>query len=240
MTGDVGTEPVPPPFRIVLIEDQTLFAEALVVALFTQGHDVRLVPVPPHGEPVASMAAAALRHDPALVLLDLDLNLGRFGDASRLIEPLVTGGARVVVVTGSLDERRWGGCLAAGAALTMTKTRPLREILTAVDRLRAGLPVLDEVERERLVERWRTERPRIEEDRRRLALLTGRESEVLRELIAGNTVLDIARASFVAEGTVRAQVRSILAKLGVSSQIAAVGLAHRALWAPPSDRDLSG
>ena len=50
--------------------------------------------------------------------------------------------------------------------------------------------------------------------------------------MAGHNVLDIARARVVSEGTVRVQVRAILAKLGVSSQIAAVGLAHRAGWDP--------
>jgi DNA-binding NarL/FixJ family response regulator len=37
----------------------------------------------------------------------------------------------------------------------------------------------------------------------------------------------------VAEATVRTQVKSILAKLEVSSQLAAVGLAHRVGWRPP-------
>ena len=42
----------------------------------------------------------------------------------------------------------------------------------------------------------------------------------------GHTVRDIARISVVSEATVRTQVKSILAKLEVSSQLAAVGLAH--------------
>ncbi len=37
----------------------------------------------------------------------------------------------------------------------------------------------------------------------------------------------------LSEATVRTQVRSILAKLEVSSQIAAVGLAHQAGWTAP-------
>ena len=37
----------------------------------------------------------------------------------------------------------------------------------------------------------------------------------------------------MAEATVRTQVKSILAKLEVTSQLAAVGLAHRVGWKPP-------
>jgi DNA-binding NarL/FixJ family response regulator len=48
--------------------------------------------------------------------------------------------------------------------------------------------------------------------------------------MAGRTVSDIARVGFVSEATVRTQVRSVLSKLGVSSQLAAVGRAHDAKW----------
>jgi DNA-binding NarL/FixJ family response regulator len=50
----------------------------------------------------------------------------------------------------------------------------------------------------------------------------------------GQPVRDIARQSFVSEATVRTQVKSILAKLGVTSQLAAVGAAHQAGWRPPA------
>ena len=46
----------------------------------------------------------------------------------------------------------------------------------------------------------------------------------------GHTVRDIAHLSVVSEATVRTQVKSILAKLEVSSQLAAVGLANTTGW----------
>ena len=47
---------------------------------------------------------------------------------------------------------------------------------------------------------------------------------------ATGTVRAIAQDSVVSEATVRTQVKSILGKLEVSSQLAAVGLAHRMGW----------
>lgn len=47
----------------------------------------------------------------------------------------------------------------------------------------------------------------------------------------GMTVERIAVESVVSAGTVRTQVKSILAKLGVNSQLQAVALASRAGWA---------
>ena len=52
----------------------------------------------------------------------------------------------------------------------------------------------------------------------------------------GRTVREIANLSVVSEATVRTQVKSILAKLEVSSQLAAVGLAHSVGWRGPRRR----
>ncbi|HXW80901.1 MAG TPA: helix-turn-helix transcriptional regulator [Acidimicrobiales bacterium] len=60
--------------------------------------------------------------------------------------------------------------------------------------------------------------------------LTPREQEVLSALMRGDTARDICKHSFVAMPTVRSQIRSILTKLGVSSQLAAVVLAYRSGW----------
>jgi DNA-binding NarL/FixJ family response regulator len=70
--------------------------------------------------------------------------------------------------------------------------------------------------------------------RRRLDQLTPREREILGCLMGGLTVREIAHRWVVSEATVRTQVKSILSKLEVSSQLAAVGLANQVRWRPPS------
>jgi hypothetical protein len=52
--------------------------------------------------------------------------------------------------------------------------------------------------------------------------------------MAGQQVSEIARSRFVSESTVRTQVKSVLAKLQVRSQLSAVGLAHAVGWCPPA------
>ena len=69
----------------------------------------------------------------------------------------------------------------------------------------------------------------------RLDLLSTREREVLADLMAGRSVREIAERKVVSEATVRTQVKAVLAKLEVGSQLAAVGLAHRVDWRPPSE-----
>jgi DNA-binding NarL/FixJ family response regulator len=48
----------------------------------------------------------------------------------------------------------------------------------------------------------------------------------------GRSVDRIAETSFVSSDTVRTQVRAILTKLGVNSQLEAVAMARRAGWFP--------
>jgi DNA-binding CsgD family transcriptional regulator len=57
--------------------------------------------------------------------------------------------------------------------------------------------------------------------------LTAREIEVLRLLVEGRSNAEIAAALFVAAGTVKTHVASILAKLGVPTRAAASTYAVR-------------
>ncbi|MGI8523677.1 MAG: LuxR C-terminal-related transcriptional regulator [Nocardioides sp.] len=216
--------------RVGIVEDHHLFAEALDVALTLEGHDVHRVPLV---EPVSTnqLVSAVLRVRPRVALLDLDL--GTSADGARLVEPLVRSGIQVVIVTASRDESRWGECLRHGARVVVSKTAPLNTILATIRLIGEGRPVLGHAERERLIATYYRERTLLHSLRDKLELLSGREREVLGQLMAGRQVREIAKRSFVSEATVRTQVKSILSKLEVTSQLAAVGVAHRARWQPP-------
>ena len=225
------TEPTPrSKLKVLIVEDHTLFAESLELALNLEGYDVQRIPIPETGGAQAVLAAV-VRQRPRIVLLDLDL--GGVGDGVRLITPMVKAGANVVVVTASNDRARWGESLRYGARKVLSKSQPLNEILSTVRRINQGFPVIDRTEREALISLWHEQGLERVALQRRLALLTPREEAVLGELMHGRTVRDIASASFVSEATVRTQVKAILSKLEVSSQLAAVGLANTAGWHPP-------
>jgi two-component system nitrate/nitrite response regulator NarL len=229
--------PMRPNSRVLIVEDHVLFAESLELALTLEGYDARRLQLPTYAGSTGQLLSTAVRLRPRVVLLDLDL--GTFGDGVRLIHPMALSGANVVVVTASADKARWGECLRYGARKAMAKTQPLNEILSVVRRIHQGLPVVDAGEREALLRQWEERRASVEDQRSRLESLTPREREVLARLREGTPVRDIARLSVVSEATVRTQVKSILAKLGVTSQLAAVGLAHNAGWRPPDVEPVS-
>jgi two-component system nitrate/nitrite response regulator NarL len=217
--------------RILIIDDHELFAESLELALSLEGYDVRRLNVVDGCQSPAQLLSAVARLHPRIVLLDLDL--GRFGDGVGLIHPMAKAGANVVVVTASADRARWGECILYGARQAISKTRPLNEILSTVRRISQGLPVMRVEDREELLQLWKVQRQKLQEIHARLDTLTAREREVLGQLMEGHAVLDIAKLGVVSEATVRTQVKAILAKLQVSSQLAAVGLARQIEWQPP-------
>ncbi|WP_336738535.1 helix-turn-helix transcriptional regulator [Nocardioides sp. CCNWLW239] len=213
---------------MVIVDDHALLAESLELALNFEGYDARRVELPEEPPSETKLVSLITRSQPRIVLLDLDL--GQHGSGVRLIAPLARAGVDVVVVTSSTDEPDWGHALHAGARTVLSKTMPLGEILGTVRRLNHGLSVLDVEDRERLIRAWMGQEQRIIEIRRRLDQLSPRESQVLEHLMGGLTVGEIAKLRVVSEATVRTQVKSVLAKLGVSSQIAAVSIAHQADW----------
>jgi two-component system nitrate/nitrite response regulator NarL len=214
--------------RVAVLDDHVLFGEAMGIALRMNGYDVVRPALPEAGGSLDATAAEVVRFAADVALVDLDLGQG--ADGVTLIRRLVPQGIAVLVLTGSTDCLRWGEALHHGAATVILKIRPLEEILGTIRRVSAGLPVLAAGDRDRLVRRW-LEREREQRTlQERLARLTARERDVLAHLTLGRTVSDIAAIRTVSEATVRTQVKSILAKLEVSSQITAVGIAHQAGW----------
>jgi two-component system nitrate/nitrite response regulator NarL len=214
--------------RVLIVDDHVLFAESLELALSLEGYDVRRLELPEEGGSMATLRSLALRANPRTVILDLDL--GRFGDGVNLISPLAHAHVNVVVVTASQELGRWGECMRLGARKVLTKSGALQQALSTVRRLHQGLPVTTREELESLLDAW-SHQSRVDDDiRRRLDRLTPRERQVLEALIEGRTVRAISQDSVVSEATVRTQVKSILNKLEVSSQLAAVGMANQIGW----------
>jgi two-component system, NarL family, nitrate/nitrite response regulator NarL len=211
--------------RITIVEDHVLFAEALDVALTLEGHLVHRVSIEDHQPRGIDLFETIIRTRPRVVLLDL--NLGALSGSS-VVQPLTAAGIAVVVVTASVDQARWGEVLSFGARTVLPKSAPLNTILASIRLIAKGRRILPREERDRLLAHFHEQRGRVLDSRSRLDSLTHREQEILDHLINGESVRDIARTSFVSEATVRSQVKSILAKLGVSSQLAAVSMALRA------------
>lgn len=220
------------PVFVLIVEDHELLAQALAAALDAEGIEVAVLPLSADPEREVSLRLAEGR--PAVVLLDLDLGPGRRPGES-LIRGLVAKGAAVVVVTGATDPLRLGGCLNLGAAGVLAKTSPVDGVLAAVRAAADGSPVMASGDRSALLARMRVRQAEERAAQAPFQRLTPREAEVLQQLAQGKAAEAIAVHFVVSESTVRTQIRGILNKLGVNSQLAAVAEAHRVGWVPPQE-----
>jgi DNA-binding NarL/FixJ family response regulator len=211
--------------EVMIVDDHRLLADSLALAL--EGHGIRAV-LPELGTPEALLASAVERR-PDLVLLDLDLG-GNLGDGSTLVRPLVEAGLRVLVVTASSDVEQLARAVELGAVGVVAKNGPFPELLASVVSAARGTEVMAPMVRLHLLDEARRRREQRASTLAPFGRLTERESHVLRELAKGHAVAEIARRSFVSEATVRSQVRCILTKLGVRSQLEAVVAAQRSNW----------
>ena len=141
-------------------------------------------------------------------------------------------GVQVCVIDAADDGDRSNAWLTAGTSALIDKTNPSTSSsgrspsscgVASSRRLRRGTL-------RRLGDDARSDDERRPERLELFATLTDREKVVLAELIEGHCAEDIAKGAFVSISTVRSQIKSILQKLGVNSQLAAVAMARRAGW----------
>ena len=216
-----GRESSGVPTRI-LVAGSDLLADALASTLETYGFaTLKIVASPPAIE-------SGIDWRPDLALLDArSMEIPR---GMALIDAFRQAGVQVCVIDATDNDDRLNAWFDAGTSALIDKSDPFDHLfrtITALLRSRLlaqtaprylatlALTAVDDLGRER-IELFGT--------------LTEREQGVLAELIEGHCAEDIAKGAFVSISTVRSQIKAILQKLGVSSQLAAVAMARRAGW----------
>lgn len=172
----------------------------------------------------ASMADAELPGQRIVMVLDDQDRL------PQLIPQTFRDPIRLVVIVGALPAvqslaaaLRWGA-----AAVALNPDQPFTELIRALHGVLAYPPPREDPNRSKLELRLRQR----DRERRQFETMTIREKEVLGELITGKSAREMAVCLHVSITTVRTHIRGVLTKLGVSSQIAAVAVAHRSCRDP--------
>lgn len=211
--------------RVLLVEDHAIIKQALALALKRSGMEVEtaldLTP--------SAVLELARSFRPDVVLLDFWLG---DSDSLPMIEPLRELGAQVVILTGTTDRRVLGECIEAGAVGVVAKSESLDRLATAIEDAVRGSAVMRPADKEALVEAAQVGRREEHEKLAPFAKLSAKEGQVLVHLMNGRSAEDIARLEYVSMATVRSQIRAVLQKLDVNSQLAAVALAQKVGWEP--------
>jgi DNA-binding NarL/FixJ family response regulator len=173
---------------------------------------------------------------PNLVLVDvrsLDVTSG-----FAIVGVLSRSGPPFCVIDSANDGERENLWRVAGASAVIDRSQPFDELFWTITRLlRRGQAAVTEPRSSPPRALAVAERPS-EFRLQAFEVLTDREKVVLAELIEGHCAEEIANAAYVSISTVRSQIKAILQKLGVNSQLAAVAQARRAGWSLENHRAL--
>jgi len=211
-----------PALRVAVASDQALVAESVRAALADRGF-VPVVVRWPGGPAVPGPPQPRMAYDVGLLLSDLD-RPSRVEAARTLISRVPT---MWVVLTAAPRGPVWGAVLAAGALRVVADSARMERVERILRQAARGRGATVADESRRLQRAW--SRAQVEQARldARIESLTPREREVLTLLDRGETVASIAGLLGSSPSTVRSQLKAVLRKLGVSSQLAAVA-AYRA------------
>jgi DNA-binding NarL/FixJ family response regulator len=215
------------PVRVLLVDDQALFREALATLLDVRT-DVEVVGEAGNGDE-ALHCAAELRPD--VVLMDLRMPvLDGIAATQRLRveQPEV----RVIALTTFDDDTEVFAALRAGAVGYLLKDVSSERLVEAILAAARDESVLQPSVAAKVVARF-ARLPHDDDDaaprpQPLVVPLSDRELDVLRLLADGRTNREIAAELFLAEGTVKNRVTNVLAKLGARDRTQAA-LRARAL-----------
>jgi DNA-binding NarL/FixJ family response regulator len=209
--------------RILLIDDHTLFRDALSVVLGQLSADLTLFSA---GTADEARAAVAYYADLDLVLLDLYLPGVRDCSLVRdLAEALIS--VPIVVVTASERPEDVRASLDAGAAGYIPKTIGSQDLLAALRQVLAGDIYVPASLLAAMRARATAAAPMAPALPSDANALTGRQLEVLSLLAQGLPNKGIARRLDLSEGTVKLHVSAILRALAARNRTEAVMEAER-------------
>lgn len=201
----------------ILIVEDTKTIRSKLVALLDGQHDYNVVAAVASAEEALTCLAVN-----QVQLVILDLGLPGLSDA-----PAVTAiktacpDVNILVYTASEDDQKVYSALKSGAIGYILKGAQPQQIIAAIEEIRAGgapmspaiaLKVLQEFQRQ----------PVREESKKKLSLLSNRETEILTLLYRGDNLNQMADELCISLHTVRVHIKKIYSKLMVNSRSHAI------------------
>jgi two-component system NarL family response regulator len=193
------------PIRVMIVDDHPIVRDG-IAALIERSSDLCLVAEAADGGQAVSLFA---RHKPDVTIMDMRMPVLSGVEAIAAIRETFPDARIIVLTTYDGDQDIYSG-MRAGARGYLLKDASGHELLEAIRLVFHGQTCMPPIVAAKLAAH--ISRPE----------LTSREMEVLRAIARGASNLEVANKLFIAEGTVKAHVNSILNKMGVGDRTSAV------------------
>jgi len=215
--------------RLLLVDDQNLFAESLKNILEMRTKDLRVVGMAYDGEQAVGLVDQLA---PDIVLMDVRMPRRDGVEAARIIRerhPEV----KVMMLTTFDDDEYVVEAISHGAVGYLLKTTRPAELITAIRAIKGGMvQISPEVARKLVGSAGHAGRPPSgesgtpargnQEAQDWVRFLSHREKEILKELLEGFNNRQIAERLFVTEQTVKNHLYTIYSKMSVSNRAQAI------------------
>jgi len=212
------------PTRVFLADDQALVRGGFRMLIESED-DLTVVGDAATGE---EAIRALGRIDADVVLMDIRMPVMDGVEATRRLTAAGNRAKVLVLTTFDLDEYVFAALKAGASGFLLKDARP-DDLLAAIRTVAGGDAVVAPSATRRLLQHVIPMLPTgsgSPETDTRLASLTDREVEVLKEIAAGATNSEIAARLYMAEGTVKTHIGRLLAKLSCRDRVGLVLLAY--------------
>lgn len=209
--------------NILLADDHAVVREGFIPFLETLAPQVKVLEA---GDFDSAMALVAATPDIDLIILDLYMPGMNGTDGVKAMRDALPA-VPLAVLSGSIRQQDAREVLACGAAGYLPKTMRGKALINALrliiggERYIPAMLVQDQTGQVEAVKPQETVNPRLQ-------ALTVRERAILAAVVDGKTNKAIARDLELHEVTVKAHVRSIFRKLGVTNRTEAAKVVHQA------------
>jgi DNA-binding NarL/FixJ family response regulator len=227
-----------PKLKILLVDDQSLFAESLRTSLNHYAEDMNVVGIAHNGKEALAMTT---KYQPDVILMDIKMPEMDGVEAVREIRPKYPN-IRIIMLSTYHEDMLVRSALSAGASGYLLKDISPTELITAVRALGSGImQISPDIVRQLVQERYSpsavlpaatakipADQDGIDENPFEwLDSLTRREREIFTLLVLGYENEQIADKFDLALQTVRNQVSTIYSKLGVKNRFEIIRLANK-------------
>lgn len=211
--------------RILIADDQLLFAENLKIMLETLTDDMRIVGIASDGAQAIDMANAM---QPDIILMDIRMpNVDGLNATKSILSR--NRKQKIVIMTTFQEEHYVSTTLHSGAVGYLLKSMKSRDLIAALRAVNEGMVLLSPQVIDSLIKLDHD--PIDEEALQRYQQLfdsfSRREKNVLRLVANGYSNQRIAQELFLAEATVRNYISTIYTKLGTNDRLEVIEYAKQ-------------
>lgn len=219
------------PIRVAIVDDQQLFCSGIQMLIESQ-HDLEFVGAAHDGQAAIALAQNAR---PDVILMDIRMPLMDGIEATEHIlaapanpEPgAETDSSRpkiIMLTTFQRDEAVVRAIHAGADGFIMKDTTP-EFVLASIRTVHAGHSVIAPSDTADIIRAQPAKQGRKPAEES-IATLSAREKEVFLLAARGLSNADIAQTAYISEATVKSHIRSILAKLSLTSRVQLVAHAY--------------